>query len=281
MLPPLNKISDRLWQTRSVAAGRIAPALAARADRDAADVVALFCALVRGVGRLDSAGGKVFSPVQPGFNAGQHRRRAARHARADEQSRRLVCGTWFPWATELFNHSAWFFMSAMTAVSEFATKIPGAFFYVPAPSWLDNRNLLRRARRRLERLAVRAQTKNLERDGPDFDCRRLSLALANDARRNQIDRPAAQRRPRGFRGRRRTEKRLAGELRRRKCRELHAQTVSPRARREPRSAARADAWRLAKQRRRGIAQRTFRHRRNLHQPGAFSFQRLSRNRRGI
>jgi competence protein ComEC len=49
----------------------------------------------------------------------------------------LVCGTWFPWATELFNHGAWFFMSAMTAVSEFSTNIPGAFFYVPAPSWLE------------------------------------------------------------------------------------------------------------------------------------------------
>jgi ComEC/Rec2-related protein len=48
----------------------------------------------------------------------------------------LVCGTWFPWATGLFNHSAWFFMSAMTAVSEFSTKIPGAYFYVSAPSWL-------------------------------------------------------------------------------------------------------------------------------------------------
>ena len=24
----------------------------------------------------------------------------------------LICGTWFPWATELFNHSAWFFMVA-------------------------------------------------------------------------------------------------------------------------------------------------------------------------
>ena len=49
----------------------------------------------------------------------------------------LVCGTWFPWATGLFNHSAWFFMVAMTEVSELATKIPGAFFYVPAPSWVD------------------------------------------------------------------------------------------------------------------------------------------------
>ena len=49
----------------------------------------------------------------------------------------LVCGTWLPWATALFNHSAWFFMVAMTDVSEWATKIPGAYLYVPAPSWLE------------------------------------------------------------------------------------------------------------------------------------------------
>jgi competence protein ComEC len=49
----------------------------------------------------------------------------------------LVCGGWLSWATELFNYSAWFFMLAMTRVSELAAKIPGAFFYVPAPSWLD------------------------------------------------------------------------------------------------------------------------------------------------
>jgi competence protein ComEC len=47
----------------------------------------------------------------------------------------LVCGAWFPFATELFNYAAWFFMSAMTNVSEWFTKIPGSFFYVPAPSW--------------------------------------------------------------------------------------------------------------------------------------------------
>jgi len=48
----------------------------------------------------------------------------------------LVCGHWLPWVTGLFNHSAWFFMVAMTDVSEWSTRIPGAFFYVPAPSWL-------------------------------------------------------------------------------------------------------------------------------------------------
>jgi competence protein ComEC len=49
----------------------------------------------------------------------------------------LICGAWFPWATELFNNSAWFFMSAMTAVSEWFTKIPGAYFYVAEPSWIS------------------------------------------------------------------------------------------------------------------------------------------------
>ena len=49
----------------------------------------------------------------------------------------LVCGEWLPLAAGLFNHSAWFFMSAMTAVSEWSTKIPGAYFYVSAPSWIS------------------------------------------------------------------------------------------------------------------------------------------------
>ena len=46
----------------------------------------------------------------------------------------LLCGHWLPWLTELFNHAAWFFMVAMTWVSVEATKIPGAYFYVPEPS---------------------------------------------------------------------------------------------------------------------------------------------------
>jgi competence protein ComEC len=49
----------------------------------------------------------------------------------------LICGTWLPFATELFNNAAWFFMSAMTDVSEWFTKIPGSYFYVPAPSWIS------------------------------------------------------------------------------------------------------------------------------------------------
>lgn len=46
----------------------------------------------------------------------------------------LVCGHWLPWLTALFNHAAWFFMVAMTWVSVESAKLPGAYFYVRAPS---------------------------------------------------------------------------------------------------------------------------------------------------
>ncbi|HZF02684.1 MAG TPA: ComEC/Rec2 family competence protein [Methylomirabilota bacterium] len=49
----------------------------------------------------------------------------------------LICGSWFPFAAELFNNAAWFFMFAMQWVSEEFTKIPGSYFYVPSPSWIS------------------------------------------------------------------------------------------------------------------------------------------------
>jgi ComEC/Rec2-related protein len=48
----------------------------------------------------------------------------------------LICGAWLPWAAAVFNNAAWFFMVAMSAVSEWFTEIPGAYIYVPAPSWI-------------------------------------------------------------------------------------------------------------------------------------------------
>ena len=47
----------------------------------------------------------------------------------------LLCGHWLPWATALFNHAAWFYMAAMTWVSVVATRLPGAYYYVPEISW--------------------------------------------------------------------------------------------------------------------------------------------------
>lgn len=46
----------------------------------------------------------------------------------------LVCGDWLPWLTELFNHSGWFWMGRMVWLSEWFTRWPGAFCYVPPPS---------------------------------------------------------------------------------------------------------------------------------------------------
>lgn len=45
----------------------------------------------------------------------------------------VVTGGWFPWATELFNHSGWFFMSVMIRLSEWSAALPGGYVYVTAP----------------------------------------------------------------------------------------------------------------------------------------------------
>ena len=45
----------------------------------------------------------------------------------------LVCGTWLPWPTELFNHSGWFWMHTMNELSQWFAGLPGAYLYLPAP----------------------------------------------------------------------------------------------------------------------------------------------------
>ncbi|HOB33568.1 MAG TPA: ComEC/Rec2 family competence protein, partial [Verrucomicrobiota bacterium] len=49
----------------------------------------------------------------------------------------LVFGAWCPPVSELFNHSAWFWMTLAMRGSEILAHIPGAFFYVPAPALVD------------------------------------------------------------------------------------------------------------------------------------------------
>ena len=46
----------------------------------------------------------------------------------------LVCGDWAPWLTALFNHSGWFWMRLMIVLSEWATTLPGAYFYLRPPT---------------------------------------------------------------------------------------------------------------------------------------------------
>ena len=212
MLPPLNKMFDRLWQDDPLLPDELLPrwrrALIATL-RMLSRYFALSLAAWIGSIPLSAKYFHLFSPISTPANI-----IAVPLGTLALMSNlgALMCGTWFPWATGLFNHSAWFFMCAMTRVSELSTKIPGAFFYVPAPSWLDIVLLLRRAGRRIERLAVRAQTPDGKRVGADFGWRRLRLALAGHAQRNRIDRAAAQRRPCRLGERAGTEKRLARKL---------------------------------------------------------------------
>ncbi len=137
MLPPLNKISDRLLRPDPLLPSELLPrwrrALLATLRMLSRYFALSFAAWVGSI-PLSAKYFHLFSPVSTPANIV-----AVPLGTLALMSNlgSLVCGTWFPWATELFNHSAWFFMSAMTAVSEFATKIPGAFFYVPAPSWLE------------------------------------------------------------------------------------------------------------------------------------------------
>lgn len=48
----------------------------------------------------------------------------------------LLCGSWLPWFTEWFNHAGWFWMVCMVKLSRWATDLPGAYYYVAAPSAL-------------------------------------------------------------------------------------------------------------------------------------------------
>jgi len=46
----------------------------------------------------------------------------------------LICGSWLPWVGECFNHSGWLWMSCMVKLSEWATQLPGAYYYVRGPA---------------------------------------------------------------------------------------------------------------------------------------------------
>jgi competence protein ComEC len=137
LTPPLNKISDQLLQPDPLLPGDLLP----HWQRALTSILRLFthyCALsfAAWVGSIPLSAKyfHLFSPVSTPANIV-----AVPLGTLALMSNlgALVCGAWFPWATELFNHSAWFFMSAMTSVNEWFTRIPGAYFYVPDPSWLS------------------------------------------------------------------------------------------------------------------------------------------------
>jgi ComEC/Rec2-related protein len=137
MLPPLNEISDRLLRHDPLLPDELLPrwrrALTSTLRMLSRYFALSFAAWVGSI-PLSAKYFHLFSPISTPANI-----IAVPLGTLALMSNlgALICGNWLPWVTELFNNSAWFFMVAMTNVSVFFTKIPGAFFYVPAPSWLE------------------------------------------------------------------------------------------------------------------------------------------------
>lgn len=135
LLPKLNYFSDRLLEPDPFLPAELIPKwrrALTRASRIGARFFSLSLAAWIGSIPLSALYFHLFSPVSPLANLiavplGTLALMADLGA--------LICGAWFPLATELFNNAAWFFMAAMTDISQWSTGIPGSYFYVPAPSW--------------------------------------------------------------------------------------------------------------------------------------------------
>jgi ComEC/Rec2-related protein len=118
----------------------------------------------------------------------------------------LVCGHWLPWITVLFNHAAWFFMSAMTGISSRGRQNSRRLFLRPRTVAHDHYDLLRGGDRPFQRLVQNHGANDFRRGHNAVDRRILFLAMAVVPRGNRSDRAAAGRRPCRFRGRRRAQK---------------------------------------------------------------------------
>ena len=213
MLPPLNKIIDRLLQHDPLLPDELVPRWR-RALTTTLRMLGRYCALsfAAWAGSIPLAAKyfHVFSPISvPANIVAVPLGTLALMGNLGA----LICGNWLPWATILFNHASWFFMVAMTDVSIWSTKLPGAFFYVPAPSWaaigiyyvvliVVLSGWLKTTRRKMLALAA------LILIAADW-----FVALGIVAWRNQVDRFAAQRRSCGLDKSSRTEQGLADGLR--------------------------------------------------------------------
>jgi ComEC/Rec2-related protein len=136
LLPKLNDLTDRLLKYNPLVPEELIPAWQ-RAWTQALRILGRYLSLsfAAWIGSipLSALYFNLFSPISPLANLiavplGTFALMANLGA--------LICGAWFPWAAALFNNAAWFFMAAMSAVSEWFTEIPGAYIYVPAPSWI-------------------------------------------------------------------------------------------------------------------------------------------------
>ena len=136
---------------------------------------ALFFAFVRRMGRFDSAFSKIFSLVQPRFHACEHHRRAARHARADEQPRRARLRRLFSVGDGIFH--------VRDDLGERNIHKNSRRVFLRSRAVVDfNRHLLFRSCCHFERLAENVAEKDFRRGDSDFDRCNLFLALGNFTR---------------------------------------------------------------------------------------------------
>lgn len=132
-MPPLEKIRDRLLQTDSLLPTELIPRWQRwlRAPlRIVATSIAVSLAAWFGSWPLTAYYFHLFSPVTLLANLLIVPLSSAALA-CNLGS--LICGDWFPWATELFNYSGWLWMKLMLETSQAVIKLPGAFFYVRSP----------------------------------------------------------------------------------------------------------------------------------------------------
>lgn len=136
LLPRLNQVSDGLMQHDPLLPAVLVPKWRVRltqAVRYLARYFSLSLAAWIGSIPLSAFYFHLFSPISPLANVvavplGTFALMANLGA--------LLCGTWFPFATGLFNNAAWLLMLEMGRVSEWFTEIPDSYLYVRAPSWI-------------------------------------------------------------------------------------------------------------------------------------------------
>jgi len=129
--PPLNKISDRLLKADPLLPNELLPQWR-RSLNFLMRLLARYCLLsfVAWIGSIPLSAKyfHLFSPVSTFANI-----IAVPLGTLSLTSNLgvLICGAWFPPASGLFKNAAWFFMSAMTDVSEWFTNFQACFFTGP------------------------------------------------------------------------------------------------------------------------------------------------------
>ncbi len=186
----------------------------------------------------------------------------------------LLCGAWLPWATEWFNYSGWWWMRCMVKLSDWATLLPGAYWYVRGPSGLDMAAYYLVLIGVLVGLVPGGQTARLDAGGRSRAGWCVCLAVAGGAAPRESDRDPCERRDGHVFPRPGKARRVADGLRRDQFRRVHHQTLPAGPGSQPPAGFDSDARRLAPHRRGGTDCGAVPRASNPDQPRALPLARL-------